>query len=104
MKKQRTILIALVLVAVDVAFPLLAQAPKPTCNHCSATYVPKIELDAYAQRAIKNKIIDQQVRCVDLGKAQVGIGMVYRGKLTPGSGGERDSCRARPGQRGLLRH
>ena len=88
MKKQRTILTALVLGAVAVVFPALAQAPKPTCNHCSATYVPKSELDAYAQRAIKNNIIDQQVRCADLGKAQVGIGMVYRGKLAPGAGGE----------------
>jgi mannose-6-phosphate isomerase-like protein (cupin superfamily) len=76
---------ALVFCVVSVVFPLLAQAPKPTCNHCSATYIPKSELDAYAQRAIANKIIDQQVRCVSIGKAQVGIGMVYRGKLTPGS-------------------
>jgi len=36
---------------------------------------------------IKNNIVDQQVRCVNLGKAQVGIGMVTRGKLAPGSGG-----------------
>jgi len=86
MKKQRTTLMALVLGTVAVVFPLLAQAPKPTCNHCSATYIPKSELDAYAQRAIQNNIIDQQVRCVDIGKAQVGIGMVYRGKLAPGSG------------------
>jgi mannose-6-phosphate isomerase-like protein (cupin superfamily) len=86
MKRQRILLIALSFVIVSVAFPLLAQAPNPTCKHCSATYVPKNELDAYRQRAIANKIIDQQVRCVDIGKAQIGIGMVYRGKLTPGSG------------------
>ena len=86
MKRQRICLIALSLAIVSVTFPLLAQAPNPTCNHCSATYVPKSELDAYTQRAIANKIIDQQVRCVDIGKAQIGIGMVYRGKLTGGSG------------------
>jgi mannose-6-phosphate isomerase-like protein (cupin superfamily) len=87
MKKQRTTLIVLVLGAVIVVFPLLAQAPRPTCNHCSATYIPKSELDAYTQRAIENNLVDQQVRCMDLGKAKVGIGMVTRGKLAPGSGG-----------------
>ena len=59
--------------------------PQPTCNHCPATYIPKSELDAYTQRAIEHKIVDQQVRSIDLGKAQVGIGIVTRGKLIPGS-------------------
>jgi mannose-6-phosphate isomerase-like protein (cupin superfamily) len=68
-----------------VAFPLLAQEPKPTCNHCQATYVPNSELDAYTKRAIENNIVDQQVRSVDIGKVQIGIGMVTRGKLLPGA-------------------
>jgi mannose-6-phosphate isomerase-like protein (cupin superfamily) len=73
--------------AVIAVFPVLAQEvePKPTCNHCSANYIPKSELDAYTKRAIENNIVDQQVRSVDLGKAQVGIGMVTRGKLVPTS-------------------
>jgi mannose-6-phosphate isomerase-like protein (cupin superfamily) len=87
MKKQRATLIVLVLGAVTLVLPLLAQAPRPTCNHCPATYIPKSELDAYVQRAVANNLVDQQVRCVNLGKAQVGIGMVTRGKLAPGSGG-----------------
>lgn len=87
MKKQRIALIVVVLSAISVVFPLLAQAPRPTCNHCSAAYVPKSELDAYTQRAIENHIVDQQVRCVDLGKVQAGIGLVTRGQLVPGSGG-----------------
>jgi mannose-6-phosphate isomerase-like protein (cupin superfamily) len=72
---------------VAVVFVLLAQEPKPTCNHCSASYIPKSELDAYIQRALTNRIIDQQVRSVDLGRAQVGVGVVTRGKLIPGSVG-----------------
>jgi mannose-6-phosphate isomerase-like protein (cupin superfamily) len=88
MKKQRSTLIVLLLGAVTVVFPLLAQAPRPTCNHCPATYIPKSELDAYVQRAVANNLVDQQVRCVNLGKAQVGIGVVTRGKLAPGSGGD----------------
>jgi mannose-6-phosphate isomerase-like protein (cupin superfamily) len=72
-----------------VAFPLLAQQPHPTCDHCSATYIPKSELDAYHQRAVENNLIDQQVRSVDIGKAQIGIGSVYRtGKSLGSSTGE----------------
>ncbi len=67
-----------------LALTLLAQQPNPTCHHCSASYIPKSELDAYLERALKLGIIDQQVRSVDLGKAQVGVGIVTRGKLEPG--------------------
>jgi mannose-6-phosphate isomerase-like protein (cupin superfamily) len=64
---------------------LLAQSPQPTCRHCQATYIPSSELDAYTAKAMKYRIVDQQVRSVDLGKTQVGIGMVTRPKLAPGS-------------------
>ena len=86
MGRQRIILKTIVLSVVIAAFPLLAQQPHPTCNRCPAAYIPKSELDAYTRRAIEHKIVDQQVRAVDIGKAQVGIGMVTRGKLVPGSG------------------
>jgi mannose-6-phosphate isomerase-like protein (cupin superfamily) len=55
--------------------------PQPTCNMCPGTYIPKAELDAYTKKAIEEKLVDQQVRDIELGKAHVGIGMVYRGKL-----------------------
>jgi len=60
---------------------LAAQDAKPTCNKCSATYIPNEEVQAYAKRAIAEKIIDQQIRAVDVGKTNVDIGLVYRGKL-----------------------
>jgi mannose-6-phosphate isomerase-like protein (cupin superfamily) len=83
MRIQSIALKVLVLSAVIAVFPLLAQdvEPKPTCNHCSAVYIPKSELDGYNQRAIGHKLVDQQVRSVDVGKVQVGIGSIYRGKL-----------------------
>ena len=87
MPKQTIARITVVLSVLFVASPAMAQAPKPTCNHCPATYIPKSELDAYTKRAIEDKLVDQQVRSVDLGKAQIGIGMVTRGKLAPGQGG-----------------
>ena len=48
---------------------------------CPGTYVPLAELDAYTKKAIQENLIDQQVRDIDIGKAHIGIGMVYRGKL-----------------------
>src|SRR5215469_6488270 len=64
---------------------LLAQTPQPTCKRCQATYIPVSELDAYTAKAVKYNIVDQQVRSVDIGKSQIGIGMVTRGKLLPGA-------------------
>jgi mannose-6-phosphate isomerase-like protein (cupin superfamily) len=71
-----------------VALAALAQQdnPRPTCNRCPATYIANSELQAYTQRAIANRIVDQQVRSVDIGKSQVGVGIVYRGRLAPGQG------------------
>ena len=66
------------------AATLSAQQPKPTCVQCPGTYIPKSELDAYTEKAIKYKIVDQQVRSVDVGKSQVGIGMVTRPHLESG--------------------
>jgi mannose-6-phosphate isomerase-like protein (cupin superfamily) len=70
-----------------VVSALLAQGrvnptdPQPTCNLCPGTYIPRSELQAYTTKAIAEKLVDQQVRDIELGKAHVGVGMVYRGKL-----------------------
>src|SRR5437867_11197393 len=55
--------------------------PQPTCNMCPGTAIPLAELEAYTKKAIAEKLVDQQVRDIEIGKAHVGIGMVYRGKL-----------------------
>jgi mannose-6-phosphate isomerase-like protein (cupin superfamily) len=72
--------------ATVVVVALMAQGsnpnPKPTCNMCPGTYIPVSELEAYRQKAIKEKLVDQQVRDIEIGKAHIGIGMVHRGKLT----------------------
>jgi len=64
---------------VSLAFVLSAQ--EPTCKQCPATYIGTGELQAYVKRAIANNLVDQQVRSVDVGKTQLGIGIVHRGKL-----------------------
>jgi mannose-6-phosphate isomerase-like protein (cupin superfamily) len=85
MRKSRSISSRIVIGIGAVALTLLAQQPRPTCQHCQATYVPVSELDAYTAKAVKYGIVDQQVRSVDVGKSQVGIGMVTRGKLVAGA-------------------
>src|SRR5215218_2647568 len=55
--------------------------PQPTCRMCPGTYIPVDELQAYTKKAIAEKLLDQQVRDIEIGKAHIGIGMVYRGKL-----------------------
>jgi mannose-6-phosphate isomerase-like protein (cupin superfamily) len=56
--------------------------PQPTCAMCPGAYVPLSELQAYTKKAVAERLTDQQVRDIDIGKAHVGIGMVHRGKLT----------------------
>ena len=79
---MRKILLGLVAVACSLT-ALIAQGdnPQPTCNMCPGTYIAVDELQAYTKKAIAEKLIDQQVRDVEIGKAHIGIGMVYRGKL-----------------------
>jgi mannose-6-phosphate isomerase-like protein (cupin superfamily) len=55
--------------------------PQPTCAMCPGYYIPVSELQAYTRKANAEKLLDQQVRDVDIGKAHIGIGMVHRGKL-----------------------
>jgi mannose-6-phosphate isomerase-like protein (cupin superfamily) len=70
-------------VIVCVLEPAFAQGdnPEPTCTMCPGTYISAEELQAYTNKAIAEKRIDQQVRDVDIGRAHVAIGMVHRGKL-----------------------
>jgi mannose-6-phosphate isomerase-like protein (cupin superfamily) len=67
--------------------------PQPTCIMCPGTYIPASELENYTRKAIAEKLIDQQVRDIDIGKARIGIGMVHRGRLespAPNSVAEHD--------------
>jgi mannose-6-phosphate isomerase-like protein (cupin superfamily) len=55
--------------------------PQPTCTMCQGSYLPAEEIQAYIKKALAEKRVDQQARDVDIGKAHIGIGVVYRGKL-----------------------
>jgi mannose-6-phosphate isomerase-like protein (cupin superfamily) len=73
--------------ATAIVAALMAQAkinptdPQPTCNMCPGYYIPLSELQAYTKKAVAERLTDQQVRDIEIGKAHVGIGMVHRGKL-----------------------
>jgi len=67
--------------------------PQPTCAMCPGEYIAASELRAYTKKAIAEKLTDQQVRDIEIGKAHIGIGMVHRGKLdapAPSSVAEHD--------------
>ena len=66
-----------------LAVALAAQdsGPKPQCTNCPGTYLSEGEIKEYVAKAMKERLIDQQIRDVEIGKAHVGVGVVYRGKL-----------------------
>ena len=56
--------------------------PQPTCKMCPATYIDGSEVDAYVKKAMTEKLTDQQIRDVEIGKAHIGVGVVHRPRLT----------------------
>jgi mannose-6-phosphate isomerase-like protein (cupin superfamily) len=76
--------LSLGLVAAICSFstPMAQQDYQPTCKSCPATYVANDEIQAYVRKAIGEKLTDQQVRDIDIGKGHVAIGVVRRGKLS----------------------
>jgi mannose-6-phosphate isomerase-like protein (cupin superfamily) len=62
-------------------FAHLGKEYEPSCKMCPGTYIPNSEIQAYIKRGIANQLTDQQVRQVDIGKVNVGIAVVHRGKL-----------------------
>jgi mannose-6-phosphate isomerase-like protein (cupin superfamily) len=79
---MRSIVLATAVVACSVAALMAQGDPQPTCRMCPATYINNDEIQAYVRKAVAEKLTDQQVRDVELGKSHVGVGVVYRGKLS----------------------
>ena len=71
----------LIFVAITTLLPLSAQDAKPTCKQCPGTYVSNDEIQAYLKRVEGTAVSDQQVRALDIGKTNVDVAVVYRGKL-----------------------
>jgi mannose-6-phosphate isomerase-like protein (cupin superfamily) len=82
---MRTIVgIVAVLVAVAAAFVfgrISAQEGVASCRSCPSDYIPRSEIAEYEAMGRATNVIDQQMRSIDIGKAQVEIALVHRGKL-----------------------
>ena len=81
---RKAVLCASAVASVLAAAVLVAQNnnPEPQCRMCPATYIDSSEVDAYVKKAMAEKLTDQQIRDVEIGKAHVGVGVVYRPRLT----------------------
>lgn len=55
-------------------FALFAADTKPA----SAVYVTSADIQATLKRAPENSVTDQQIRVIDVGQVNVGVGVVYR--------------------------
>jgi mannose-6-phosphate isomerase-like protein (cupin superfamily) len=70
--------------AVAIAFflgQISAQNVEPSCDMCAATYISASELAAYESVGVATGVTDQQVRSIDVGRANVQIALVHRGRL-----------------------
>jgi mannose-6-phosphate isomerase-like protein (cupin superfamily) len=70
--------------AVVMAFAigrLSAQEGVASCRMCPSTYIPRSEIAEYEAIGRATNVTDQQMRALDIGKAQVEIALVHRGKL-----------------------
>jgi len=75
---------AAIALAVVLAFAfgrLSAQEGVASCRMCPSTYIPRSEIAQYEAIGRATNVIDQQMRALDIGKAQVEIALVHRGKL-----------------------
>jgi mannose-6-phosphate isomerase-like protein (cupin superfamily) len=78
---MRYLVLGVAAVACSLASLIAQGDPQPTCTMCPATYIPNEEIQAYVKKAQAERLTDQQVRDVEIGKAHIGIGLVHRGKL-----------------------
>jgi hypothetical protein len=79
---MRRVVVALVALAGACAALAAQGDPQPTCTMCPATYIQNDEIQAYVKKVVAEKLTDQQVRDVEIGKSHVAIGVVHRGKLS----------------------
>jgi mannose-6-phosphate isomerase-like protein (cupin superfamily) len=83
MHSKKTLVGSIAFGGLAAAIALWAQDAKPSCNRCAGTYISSQEVQDYLKRVPAGTgVADQQVRAVNVGKTNVDIGVVYRGKVT----------------------
>ncbi|HLF12284.1 MAG TPA: AraC family ligand binding domain-containing protein [Gammaproteobacteria bacterium] len=76
--------IVLCVAALAIAFVigrLSAQDVQPSCLLCPSTHIPASEFAEYERIGRASGVTDQQVRSVDIGKTNVQVALIHRGKL-----------------------
>ena len=58
-----------------------AQDVEPSCEMCPATHMSTAEIERYVAVGREDRITDQQVRSIDIGKSNVQIAVAHRGAL-----------------------
>ncbi len=79
---MRSVVTGILLVLALVAAAAQERDYQPSCTMCPGTYVPSTEIQAYVKRAMANQLTDQQIRQVNIGKANVGVAVVHRPRQT----------------------
>jgi mannose-6-phosphate isomerase-like protein (cupin superfamily) len=92
---MRTLVITAVAIAAAFLIGRLSaqQDVEPTCVMCEADFVSANEIAEYVEVAKALNLTDQQVRSIDIGKANVQIALAHRGALNapaPNSVAEHD--------------
>ena len=72
---------SLVMAAAVAALVAQERDYTPTCTMCPGTYISNTEIQAYVKRGFANQLTDQQIRQLDIGKANVGVAVVTRGRI-----------------------
>ena len=82
---MRTILLLTGIASVAVAFAigrLSAQESSASCRMCPSVYIPASEIAEFTALGRADlSLLDQQMRAIDIGKSQVEVALVHRGKL-----------------------
>lgn len=71
--------------AIRTAQPVMAPSIDgrvPSCANCEAEYIPLAEIEDYIAVAMATGLTDQQIRSVDVGRANVQVALAHRGPLS----------------------
>ncbi len=58
-----------------------AQDVEPSCPGCPSTYISAEEIEEYVTLGQEQRLVDQQVRSIDIGKSNVQLAVAHRGAL-----------------------
>ena len=81
---MKTIILAAATISLAATTALAQSAnnnPDPSCKMCEGVYIPQEEIQAYLDKAYKERKVDQQDRDIDIGKVHIALGVEHRGKL-----------------------